>query len=195
MRIGLTGGMGCGKSLAASFFEDLGWRRLDSDQIVRDDLLKRGPVVADIAERYGPGVLRPDGSLDRGVLAARVFGHDAELAWLENRLHPLLFEVWTSRFAAEPQVRWVVEVPLLFEKQLQKWFDFTVCVAASSDVQIRRLEERGVSKELAGKRISKQLPLAKKIDLSDFVLSNDGSQAFLFDQVKHLDRLLRDRAA
>ena len=87
---------------------------------------------------------------------------------------------------AEPAVDWVLETPLLFEKSLQNWFDFTVCVACAPGQQFLRLERRGLSRELAGQRISKQLPLARKIELADFVLWNEGSAGFLQVQVDRL---------
>jgi dephospho-CoA kinase len=89
-------------------------------------------------------------------------------------------------FAREQAKSWVVEVPLLFEKSLQNWFDFTVCIASDLTVQLARLEQRGIAPPLARQRISKQLPLTQKIDLVDFVLLNDGSPEFLRDQVAAL---------
>jgi dephospho-CoA kinase len=84
----------------------------------------------------------------------------------------------------------VVEVPLLFEKRLQNWFDFTVCVASHPAVQLARLEQRGLPPPLARQRISLQLPLAQKIELVDFVLLNDGLPDFLREQVAELVNLL-----
>jgi dephospho-CoA kinase len=77
----------------------------------------------------------------------------------------------------------VVEVPLLFEKQLENWFDFIACVTCAPEQQLTRLEQRGLARALAAQRISKQLPLVRKIELSDFVLLNDGSAEFLQKQV------------
>jgi dephospho-CoA kinase len=168
--------------------EARGFRRLDSDQIVRDQVLTAASVVAALHARYGDAVLARDsatGALvpNRTVLAARVFASDAERIWLEELTHPGVFAAWRTAFAAEPGVRWAVEVPLLFEKGLENWFDFTVCVACAPAKQLARLEQRGLPRVLAGQRISKQLPLARKIELSDFVLWNEGSPAFLEAQV------------
>jgi dephospho-CoA kinase len=115
-----------------------------------------------------------------------VFSDVAELAWLEALTHPQLFALWRALFATEPDGRWAVEVPLLFEKSLENWFDFTVCVACAPEQQLARLEQRGLPRELAGRRISKQLPLARKIELSDFVLWNEGSSEFLASEVVRL---------
>jgi len=186
MIIGLTGGIGCGKTMAASMMASHGFCAMDSDQIIRSTLLIDSEVIDAIKGRFGAGVLTESGQVDRSKLARRVFLDDASLAWLEGLLHPRLFEYWRNAFAADRTKSWVVEVPLLFEKNLQNWFDFTVCVASHPGVQLARLERRGLPPELARQRISKQLPLAHKIELVDFVLSNDGSLDFLREQVSTL---------
>jgi len=185
MILGLTGGMGGGKSTAARFFENAGFKRIDSDQVVKERLLPRADVVERIAARF-PEVISEDGTVNRAALASRIFENEADLAWLEDWLHPLVYEVWRGELASDPNGRWVIEVPLLFEKRLENWFDFIVCVSTSSPNQLARLKERGIPHSLAGKRISKQLPLAQKIDLADFVLSNDGTPEALQAQVGHL---------
>lgn len=191
---GITGGVGCGKSTAARALERRGFRRLDSDAIVRDRVLTAPATLAALRARYGGAVIvtAADGteSVDRPALAARVFADDAERLWLEELTHPGVFAVWREAFAAEPGANWVVEVPLLFEKGLENWFDFTICVACSPAQQLARLEQRGLPRVLAGQRISKQLPLAHKIDRSDFVLWNEGSPRFLETQVDLLAQAL-----
>ena len=129
-------------------------------------------------------------TVNRTALASLVFPHDTERLWLEELVHPRVFAGWRTAFATDPNGRWVVEVPLLFEKGLENWFDFTVCVACAPAQQLARLEQRGLPRALAGQRISKQLPLARKIDLSDFVLWNEGSPAFLEAQVDRLAEAL-----
>ncbi len=186
MILGLTGGMGCGKTTAARLFAEHGFDLLDSDAVVRAILSTDREVIDSIKERFGPEVLTASGKVDRSQLARRVFSDDGSLNWLEDLLHPRVFEHWKSAFASGPARSWVVEVPLLFEKCLQNWFDFTVCVASDPTVQLARLEQRGFPPSLARQRISKQLPLTQKIKLADFVLLNDGSSDFLRDQVAAL---------
>lgn len=188
--VGLTGGMGCGKSTAAALFAELGFRRLDADRTVHEVLLPSAEVIAAIRDRLGDRVLGPDGSVDRAKLGAVVFGDAEALTWLENLLHPRLRVHWDGIYAAAQDEKFIVEVPLLFEKQLQNRFDFTVCVTTSSDLQLRRLEQRGVSPEIARQRLAKQLPLARKCELADFVLLNDGTLSFLREQVSELARRL-----
>lgn len=220
MKVGITGGIGCGKSTVARAFEQRGFRRLDSDRIVRERVLTDPVVIAALRARYGDGVLEQDAEtrgggdteksdsslslrppvsaspllqplrIHRPTLAQRAFSNDAERIWLEELTHPLVYAAWREAFAAEPAARWVVEVPLLFEKGLENWFDFTICVACAPDQQLARLEQRGLPRVLAGQRILKQLPLARKIELSDFVLWNEGSPSFLEAQVERLAHAL-----
>ncbi|HWZ93740.1 MAG TPA: dephospho-CoA kinase [Opitutaceae bacterium] len=183
MILGLTGGMGCGKTTAAKMIERHGFRRIDSDALVRAEVLTNAGVTAAVGVRFGPGVLAADGQIVRSRLAEIVFSDEAALACLEELIHPRLFECWRTLLDAAPGANWVIEVPLLFEKQLENWFDFTVCVTSHSQAQLARLEQRGLTRALAGQRISKQLPLARKIELADFVLLNDGSPDFLQQQI------------
>lgn len=186
MLLGLTGGMGCGKSTAARIFEEFGFVRIDSDEVIRRQVMKDPEVVAALAEHFGSEVVDASGSINRGALARKVFSDDGELRWLEQQVHPKLFELWRALLRERPGQRWVFEVPLLFEKRLENWFDFTVCVATTSAQQYARLEERGMSHALAEQRISKQLPLAQKLEFADLVLLNDGSTTFLRDQIAAL---------
>ena len=186
MIAGITGGVGCGKSTVARALERRGFRRLDSDQVVRERVLVDPVVLAALRERFGAGVIAADGTVDRAALGSRVFSNDADRLWLEELTHPGVFAAWRTAFAAEPDANWAVEVPLLFEKGLENWFDFTICVACAPAQQLARLEQRGLPRALAGQRISKQLPLARKIELSDFVLWNEGSPAFLEAQIDRL---------
>ena len=186
MIVGITGGIGCGKSKVGRLFEQRGFSLIDSDALVRERVLPCAGVVAAVRSRYGTGVLADDGTIDRAKLGVHVFSHDEERRWLEDLTHPLVFAIWREAFAARPAQHWVVEVPLLFEKALENWFDFTVCVACSPDRQLARLEQRGLPRGLAGQRISKQLPLVQKIELSDFVLWNEGSPEFLEAEVDRL---------
>ena len=186
MVLGLTGGMGTGKSTAAKLFETFGFIRVDSDEIIRTKVLPDPEIIRLVSAEFGPSVLGPDGSLHRPAVAAIVFGDDARLQWLESQLHPRLFAHWREILRERESQRWVFEVPLLFEKGLENWFDFTICVATTSSNQLARLAERGMSHALAEQRISKQLPLVQKIESADFVLLNDGSVTFLRDQIAAL---------
>jgi len=195
MIVGITGGMGCGKSTVARAFEKRGYRRLDSDRIVHEQVLTAPEVIDALRERYGAEVVPEPAPgeasvVNRAALAQRVFADDAEREWLEAMVHPRVFACWRAAIAAEPGASWVLEVPLLHEKGLENWFDFTVCVALAPAQQLARLEQRGLPRALAGQRIAKQLPLERKIELSDFVLWNEGSPLFLEAQVDRLARAI-----
>ena len=190
MILGLTGGLGCGKTTAAQMIERHGFSRIDSDALVRTEILTEAGVAAAVGARFGPRVLAADGQIVRSQLAEIVFDDAAALAWLEELTHPRLFERWRTLLGAAPSANWVIEVPLLFEKQLENWFDFTLCVTSHSQAQLARLEQRGLVRALAEQRISKQLPLARKIELADFVLLNDGSPDFLQQQIIRLVSVL-----
>ncbi|MCC6415804.1 MAG: dephospho-CoA kinase [Opitutaceae bacterium] len=187
MSIGITGGMGCGKSTAARMVAAADFRLIDADAMIREQVLTTADVVAAVRAKWDDAVLGENGKIDRRALAERVFGQPEELAWLESLTHPRLFDLWRADIADKTDQRRVFEVPLLFEKQLENWFDFTVCVACSPSQQLARLEQRGMPRALAEQRISQQLPLATKLELSDIVLWNDGSTDFLQAQV---DRML-----
>ncbi len=192
--VGLTGGMGCGKSTAAALFAGRGFRRLDADQTIRDEILTDATVARAIGERLGADTLDAGGRVRRDRVAGVVFNDPAQLAWLEELLHPRLLARWREVFAAARGTAFIVEVPLLFEKGLENWFDFIVCVTADSATQLRRLEQRGIPPELARQRLVKQLPLARKCELADHVLLNDGSPEFLREQVNALaERLLNQQ--
>ena len=186
MILGLTGGFGCGKSTAAKLFAEWGFRHIDSDIIVRERVLPSEPVTTALRGRYGERVFLPTGQVDRPALAKIVFADNLERIWLENLTHPGFFDIARGLLREEPGCDWVMEVPLLYEISLENWFDFTVCVACDGISQLARLEQRGLDRALAEQRISKQLPLARKIELSDFVLWNDGSTGFLKSQVDRI---------
>jgi dephospho-CoA kinase len=186
MIFGITGGIGCGKSTVARSFERRGFRCLDSDALVRDRVLIEAGVQAALRDRFGDEIVTREGFVDRARLAANVFGREAELRWLEELTHPRLLALWRDSRPPKPGADWAVEVPLLFEKRLENWFDFTLCVASAPAQQLARLEQRGLPRALAEQRISKQLPLAHKIELADFVLWNDGTPEFLAEQIGRL---------
>jgi len=182
--------MGGGKSTAARLFVEEGFRLLDTDRIVREELLTAPNVITHIAARF-PTAVSAQNEVQRPILAGFVFSNEDHRLWLEGLLHPLIYVKWREAFASAPQADWVVEAPLLFEQNLENWFDFTVCVATSSTIQLVRLLERGIPQSLAEQRISTQLPLIQKTEKADFVLSNDGSLEALQLQVKHLAKRLR----
>lgn len=186
MVIGLTGGIGCGKSSATRIFEEEGFHTLDSDKIVHDLLASDESVIERIARRFGEGVRRAEGGIDRKALGAIVFSDSEALKDLEAILHPETGKRWQDTVAANPQWNWVVEIPLLFEKNLQNRFDLTVCVFSDQKTQLERLSNKGLDRQQSMARIAKQLPLAEKAEKADYTLLNDGTIDFLRVQIQRL---------
>ncbi|OUW18543.1 MAG: dephospho-CoA kinase [Opitutales bacterium TMED158] len=186
MVIGLTGGMGCGKSTVAAMFERRGFGRVDCDAIAHDLLANDEEVKRLVVGALGSEVVGPDGRLERASIGLKVFGSEPGLRELESILHPRIRDRWDSLLAAEPGQDWVVEIPLLFEKNLQNRVDFTVCVFSELTSQVERLERIGMDRAQALARIDRQMPVSEKADKADYVLLNEGSLEFLEDQVNRL---------
>ena len=186
MVVGITGGIGCGKSTAARMFERRGFRRVDCDAIAHELVAEDAIVRETLINTFGEGIRRDNGSLDRKKIAAIVFGDERRLGELENILHPVIRERWESLIGEEPEGDWIVEVPLLFEKNLQNRVDFTVCVFSDLSSQVERLGQKGMDRAQALARINRQMPTEEKAEKADCVLLNEGSLAFLEDQVNQL---------
>ncbi len=186
MVVGLTGGMGCGKSTAGQIFEMHGFRRIDSDQIVHGLLRSDPETLREVTDAFGPEVVSKDGGVDRPSLGSIVFGDEGKLKLLESILHPKVRKEWERVVASDQEANWIVEIPLLFEKNLQIRVDFTVCVFSDLTSQVERLEQKGIGRAQALARINRQMPISQKVENADFVLLNEGSLEFLEDQIKTL---------
>lgn len=182
VKIGLTGGMGSGKSTLLRWFRDCGWFTLDADAIVRGLLEEDSEVIESIRVRFGPEVADRNEGVKRKALAAAVFGDDTALTWLEKLLHPRVRGVWLKAMQEVVCPVGVVEIPLLFEKNLENHFDLTVAIYTTRGVRLKRLDDSGVSPETAEPRMRRQLPSEVKAKRADFVIINDGSITFLQDQ-------------
>ena len=192
--IGLTGGIGSGKSEALAACRRLGAAVLSSDEIVHD-LLQRPEVRDLLVARWGGAVLR-DGEIDRAAVAQTVFNQPDELRWLEQTLFPLVgaeMAGWRrglERSGSAPRAA-VVEVPLLFEAGVDPAFDVTVAVVADEQARAERAAARG--HEAVGERAARQLSQSEKAARADHVIHNDGSLADLErDVAALLERLERD---
>ena len=173
LTIGLTGGIAAGKSEALAAFGRLGAATISSDAVVHE-LLDSEPLLGRLVERWGDEVA-PDGRVDRGRIGAIVFADPEELAWLEAQIHPLVGErigAWLGALPAETEVA-VVEVPLLFEAEMDGVFDTTVAVVAGEEVRRARAEARGHA--LVGEREARQLRPGGEGARAEHVVANDGS--------------------
>lgn len=182
MKVGLTGGIGCGKSTVVGYFNEAGWITLESDKIVADLLNQDEELRAQLRQRWGDAVFTDQGTANRGAIAAIVFSDQDELNWLEQLLHPRVRQVWQGAVQADPGSNWLVEIPLLFEKRLETAFDLTVCVSSPPDVVEIRMAARGYTGEEVERRRQRQMPLDDKMRLADHVITNAASLEFLKDQ-------------
>jgi dephospho-CoA kinase len=170
--IGLTGGIGAGKSEALRALERLGAATLSTDAVTHE-LLSTAEVRDLLVAELGPEVA-PDGQIDRGAVAERVFGDEEKRTWLESVLWPRVGErVAQFRESAEDQPAAVVEVPLLFESGMESVFDKTIVVVADEDVRAGRAAARG--HQLVEARAARQLTQDEKAQKADFVVRNDGT--------------------
>ena len=185
MKVGLSGGIACGKSTVLGFFREAGWQTVDSDAVVRELLATDALIKAHLRSRWGEAVFA-DGAVDRTALAKRVFSHEGDLKWLEELLHPLVRESWLASIAQAPNANWLVEIPLLFEKRLETRFDLTVCVVSPPDVAADRMVARAYTEEQIEQRRKQQMPLEEKMELADYLISNAGSLEFLKQQTTRL---------
>jgi dephospho-CoA kinase len=178
--LGLTGVMGGGKSTACAVFAGLGWKVFSADACVAELLRSDPEVRGALRERFGHSVFLADGMLDRRRLADIVFEDDDALRWLEALLHPkVMRQVEAAKESGRGGQRWVFEIPLLFEKNLETYFDATVTVSCDPATQRARLRAKGFQVTDIERRIPKQLPNSIKMQRADFVLTNAGCSAFL----------------
>ena len=196
--VGLTGGIGSGKSEVSKRLAALGAVVVDADKVAREVVEPGTPGLRDVVTAFGSEVLLPDGALDREGLGRIVFGDPEKLAQLNAIVHPLVGERIAAIMAEverdRPDAVVVYDVPLLVENNLQDRYDAVVVVAASPDTQLQRLvEHRGMPAEDAKARIAAQAPLEAKLAVADYVINNDGDLAALDEQVGKVWRDLMER--
>jgi dephospho-CoA kinase len=185
LRIGLTGGIGSGKSTVAALLAQHGARVVDADRIAREVVEPGTPGLAAVVAEFGDGVLTAEGALDRPALAGLVFGDPAARARLDAVVHPLVRARAAELVAAAPVDAVVVQdVPLLVETGQAGSFDLVLVVEADVDTRVARLVERGLAAEDARARIASQATDEQRRAVADVVLRNDGDRADLAAQVE-----------
>ncbi len=200
VRVGLTGGIGSGKSAVSERLAALGAVVLDADKAARAVVEPGTPGLARIAAAFGPGVLAADGSLDRAKLAAVVFGDQAALATLNDIVHPLVREhiraaEEAALRAAAPGTVIVHDIPLLAEGGRSADFDLVIVVDVPPQVQIERLiRQRGMPEDQARARMAAQATRDQRLAIADIVIDNSGSLAELDRRVAEVWANLQERA-
>jgi dephospho-CoA kinase len=191
VRVGLTGGVGSGKSTVSRLLAEHGAVVIDADAIAREVVEPGTPGYRGVVEAFGDVVVGPDGKLDRPALAAIVFTDDDRRAQLNAIVHPLIGQrtAELTADAAEDAIV-VYDIPLLVENDLAGGFDVVVVVQAATDLRLSRLAERGMAEQDARERMAVQATDAQRRAVADELIENNGSLDELAARVAQLwDRL------
>lgn len=191
--IGLTGGIGSGKSTVAAVFKSLGIDVIDADQLARDVVDPETEALAAITERYGPSILQDDRSLNRKKLREIVFSDPQERSWLEQLTHPLIAKLMTEQLAAAKSPYAILESPLLLETHQKELVDRILVVDVDEATQLSRSINRdGGSEKTIKAIIDSQLPREKRLEAADDVIDNRKNRSEVEKDVYNLhDSYLR----
>ncbi|GAA2952557.1 MULTISPECIES: dephospho-CoA kinase [Streptomyces] len=197
LKVGLTGGIGAGKSEVSRLLVSYGAVLVDADRIAREVVEPGTPGLASVVEMFGPGILTADGTLDRPALGAIVFADSDRLATLNAIVHPLVGARSAElERAAGPDAVVVHDVPLLTENGLAPLYDLVVVVDATPGTQLDRLVRlRGMTEEDARARMAAQATREERLAVADLVVDNDGPLVELEPQVRAVWSELTARAA
>ena len=193
--LGLTGGVGMGKSASAQLLRSRAVPVVDTDDLARQVVEPGQPALAEVREAFGDGVVGPDGQLRRDELARRVFADASARKLLEDILHPRIRALWRAqmeRWRTEGHPLAVVVIPLLFETRAEAELDATICVACSTATQHERLRARGWPPDQIQQRVQAQLPIEQKMARADYVV---WTEAGLDVHAAQLDRIVHHVAA
>lgn len=194
-KIGLTGGIGSGKSTVAKLLDHEGFPVIDADKIAREIMEPGSPVLDEVAAAFGDDLINEDGSLDRGELARRAFVDKPSTEKLNSITHPAIRAESERRFAAaeaagEPAV--IYDMPLLVELGMHRAMDLTVVVDVDAEERVRRLTtSRGLDETDARARIAQQIDDATRKAAADVIIDNNGDEENLKPQVEKLVQQIR----
>lgn len=184
-RIGLTGGIGSGKSTVARLLADRGAYVVDADVVAREVVAPGSEGLAALIAAFGDRILQPDGSLDRQAMADIAFSDDRARATLNEITHPRIAARTAELIAAAPPDAVLVhDMPLLVELNMQDGYDLVLVVDAPDEVRIARLVQRGLGAADAAARIAAQVPRERRLAAADIVIDNSGSPEDLREQVE-----------
>jgi len=190
--IGLTGGIGCGKSLAAQYFAELGALVIDADQLAKAAIERGSDGFDEVVAIFGDSILK-DGNIDRRALGELIFKDPKAKEQLENIVHPFVrreFEEAVASLKGDQVL--VYEIPLLVETKAHERFDVVITVESEMENRIARLRSRGMHiSEIEG-RIAAQATREQRIEVADFLIENDGTEDELLRQVENIWDSLHD---
>ncbi|CAB5045798.1 unannotated protein [freshwater metagenome] len=191
--IGLTGGIGSGKSLAAEYFADLGALVIDADQLARAAIERGSTGFDEVVMIFGDSILK-NGDIDRRALGELVFKDPALKVKLENIIHPWIRHEFEEAVASLKENETLVyEIPLLIETKAQDRFDLVITVEASMENRIARLRAKGLHISEIEARIAAQATREQRESIADFLIENDGSEDELLRKVENIWDELADR--
>jgi len=191
LKVGLTGGIACGKSFALKEFQKLGIHGIDSDRIGHQVIEKDGPAFQAVIEEFGDSILDTSGSIDRRSLGALVFGDDGLRLRLNELVHPFIFEredqVFNSLQNPLSNLRPAIvmtDAALMVETGSYLRYDFVVVIYCLPEIQLRRLHTRdGIGEAAAQSRIRSQMPVLEKLHYADFIIDNSGKMSNTIEQI------------
>lgn len=193
MLLGITGGVGMGKTTVGRLLSDSGFKTIDTDEIARELTKPNSPALEEIRNVFGERYFNSDGSLNRAALGELVFGDESARKKLEAILHPKIRSRWLDivmQWRRDRIKYGAVVVPLLFETNAEDNFDAVICVACSGQTQRQRLLAKGWSERQIEARIKAQLPIEDKIIKSDFVIWNEAEIEITREQLLRILRTL-----
>jgi dephospho-CoA kinase len=195
MKVGLTGGIGAGKSTVADLFSQKGAVVIRSDELAHQVIEPQTPGFQQVIDRFGQDFINSEGYIDRAKLAQIVFKDDAALKDLENIVHPLVRSKTNQIIEQHTSETIIVnEIPQLLEKKMESLFDFLVIVISSEKNRLERLSQRGLTTEQATARMSKQVSDDERKAAADFLIVNDGNLDQLEADVEKIWQTLQERS-
>lgn len=190
LKIGLTGGIGSGKTTAANFFLELGIPVIDADDIAHTLVAKGQPALKEIEKTFGAIILNEDGSLDRGKLRDIIFSSPSQKKLLESILHPLVYEEMQRQTDSMDSPYVILSIPLLLETGMQHLVDRVLVIDCPVEIQFERVKQRnGLTDDRITSIIEAQIPRTLRISAADDIVNNAGSTSKLAEQIKKLHNL------
>ena len=191
LRIGVTGGIGCGKNLACKRMAELGAYVFDADLEAKKILRENEQVQKDLTQEFASDILNPDGTINENKLANTAFANEENQAVLNAIIHPYVFDEIDARHEEIGEQKevpiFVVNAALIYESGLDQHLDYTLVVTAQYGLRMQRALQRGkLSRDEIQKRMDLQMPEEAKVKMADFVVDNNGDEEHLMKQVDEI---------
>ena len=187
MKIGITGGIGSGKSTVTKYLVKKGYEVIDCDKLARQVVEKGSPALSEIVQAFGSDILDEEGNLNRSATAELVFHDDSKREILNSITHRAIYDIIDRKVSERPDGSYFIDAPLLFESGMEKDLDVVWLVSCRDDVRIKRIEQRdGMAEDMIQARIASQMDEEEKKMKAGEILDNSGTREELYDQVERL---------